>query len=281
MGLTVAEQEATLLTSSHGSSLEDAKYSQATERVYRIWTDQWGREWGSDCEKRTMHPCGPFSSRFTAPLAVPQKYVVITDSIRAKIWIDTRRWIYDLIDAHRAYWTEVQKQASRIAGTQSFKLYDQSRNFVDDDLLRLVGKPPLPVEVLQAMRAGNRWILGLPMPDGSPAAKPEAAPRDYFPDQLDIEREDPLREHDPWGEATISEEEAARIAMGNVAVLEYPHHYGGGWWWLNDAHRVDCEQGLRPGFRGSKVEAIRAAERGELPEDEGAAETPIHNSWGE
>ena len=47
---------------------------------------------------------------------------------------------------------------------------------------------------------------------------------------------------------------------------------------------MDCENDIRPGFKGSGVEAMRALEAGEIPALNAETETEgtgNHESWGE
>lgn len=276
--MTSALEHDRSIETASGNSQADDEFSQATVRMYRIFTDQWGREWGANCEKKTQHPCGPYAARFRAPLMPSAKYIVIVDTIRAKVVIDTRRWIQDLIDLHNAYWEEVEVHAREIAGVRAPTLYSIENGTVEPQVARLVGKRPMPIEVIQAMRAGNPWILGLRKPDGTEYAKPAAAPRDFFPDAEQLLASDPLREYDPWADA--EQYEGPPPETDTSEPTSYPHHYGGGWWWLSNDHRLDFVADKRPGFQGSKIEAQRAALSGQIPVAR-VEEAPkaIHPSW--
>ena len=278
MGLSAIEQDAAIADSFNNgvSSLEDEKFSQASMRMFRIFTDQWGREYNADCERKTQHPCGPYAARYRAPLHIPAKYIVIVDTVRAKVVVDTHRWIADLLDEHDMYWREVHYWAKQKAGVKALDLYNRQEGRVDAQLLPFVGIAPMPIEVIQAMRAGNRWILGLPLDNGRPAPKPKAVPREHFPDDEQIKARDPFRERDPWAEKGA--ELSTVVPEKNTAEPEnYPHMYAPGRWWLSAEHRADCIADKRPAFVGKKDAAIAAAKAGALP-----AETPapkIDPSW--
>ena len=266
MGLTAAEQDAAIAESYNNgvSSLEDEKFSQASLRMFRIFTDQWGREYNADCERKTQHPCGPYAARYRAPIYPPAKYIVIIDTVRAKVVIDTHRWIADLIDEHGMYWREVHTWAKEKAGVKALDLYNRETGRVDPQLLAFVGIAPMPIEVIQAMRAGNRWLLGLPLDNGQPASKPKAAPREFFPDAETLRERDPFRERDPW--ADDGAELSTVVPAKNTAEPQnYPHMYAPGRWWLTAAHRDECLADKRAPFVGKKAEAQAAMARGELP----------------
>ena len=277
MGLSAIEQDAAIADSFNNgvSSLEDEKFSQASMRMFRIFTDQWGREYNADCERKTQHPCGPYAARYRAPLIPPAKYMVITDTIRARVVVDTHRWIADLLDEHDMYWREVHIWAKEKAGVKALDLYNRKESRVDPQLIPFVGVAPMPIEVIQAMRAGNRWILGLPLDNGQPAPKPKAAPREHFPDAETLRERDPFRENDPWAEeGGVTPPPPTK----NTAEPEtYPHRYAAKYWWLTSEHREDCIAGKRKPFAGTKVEAEAARAKGVLP---ALVEAPkIDPSW--
>ncbi len=279
MGLTATEQDAAIAGAFRNgtSSLEDEKHSQASYRFFRIFTDQWGREYGADCEKKTQHPCGPYAARYEAPIYPPAKYMVITDTIRARVVVDTHRWISDLLEEHDMYWQEVHTWAAEKSGVKALELYDRQKGWVDPQLLPFVGKPPMPVSVIQAMRAGNPWILGL-LVDGKPAPKPKGAPRDYFPDAEQMRERDPFRERDPWAEEGATP--AGTPPTKNTAAPDsYPHMYAPSRWWLSAQHRDDCLADKRAPFVGKKAAAIEAAKAGTLPPEISAPK--IDPSWEE
>ena len=265
MGLTAAEADAAIADSFNNgvSSLEDEKFSQASLRMFRIFTDQWGREYNADCERKTQHPCGPYAARYRAPIYPPAKYMVITDTIRAKVVVDTHRWIADLLEEHDMYWREVHVWAAEKAGVKALDLYNRKDGRVDPQLLPFVGIAPMPIEVIQAMRAGNPWILGL-LVDGKPAKKPKGAPREHFPDDEEIKARDPYRERDPWAEEGA--ELSTVTPIKNTAEPQaYPHMYAPGRWWLSAEHRADCIADKRAPFLGKKDEAKAALAKGEIP----------------
>ena len=174
------------------------------------------------------------------------------------------------------YWREVHIWAKEKAGVKALDLYDRKTGRVDPNLLPFVGIAPMPVEVIQALRAGNRWLLGLPLDNGQPAPKPKAAPREYFPDAETIRERDPFRERDPWAEEGA--ELSTTVPPKNTAEPQnYPHMYAPGRWWLSAEHRADCIADKRAPFVGKKAEAQVAAAKGEIP---ALVEAPkIDPSW--
>lgn len=139
----------------------EQKFSQASQRSYRIFRDQHGRKWGADIETKTQAPCGPLSPRFSAPLIPPQKYLKVTDVAAAEITIDYDQWLADE-DAARAEWQERLRQ-------QAYHLYrDKAMDAIQDppaDLLARIGRSPEPRERILAARdgkgkPGHDWILG-------------------------------------------------------------------------------------------------------------------------
>lgn len=141
------------------ASPHDAKWSQASERFYGIFTDQHGRKWGAECEKKTRHPCGPPLApyKWRAPLHVPGKYIAITNTAAQEVTIQYERWITDLRQAHADYRQAALARAIQLYGNKGPEALKNN----DQTLMDLVGQAPESVKGVQAARAGNKWVLGL------------------------------------------------------------------------------------------------------------------------
>ena len=186
-------------------------YSQATNRSFRIFTDQHGRVWGADIENATQAPCGPISAKFKSPLRIASKYVKLADALRGVLHIDYDHWLTDLDEAHRNYLSEVVRQKRRMSPAQPHLIKDDN-----PDLLLVVGEPPPPIEQVQAALSGNRWVLGISNPDtGKPEIKPDWA-EEYFPEPVTVAvMEFPNFEGDYPDVGAFPDEEQEREAIGD------------------------------------------------------------------
>lgn len=247
-------QEAMLVRGYTNSSVGDDQYSQATQRMYRIFYDQHDREWGADCEKKTQHPTGVgLQPRFKAPFIPPQKYLVITDTIRGRIHIDYVQMIRDGQEADTMFWGFAQQEANRIGGVRAQDLFDLQKRTLEPQLANLVGTPPMPITIYQALRAGNAWLLG------KSDVKPVKMPREWFPDASDLAKADPFKMDDPFAELP----EGAVVGESKTAPKdEYPAHRGGGRWILSLEHARAIEKDEADYFRGDKAGALSAITNG-------------------
>jgi hypothetical protein len=152
------------------------KVDQADFRRDQIFRDQWDRPYHAPVEKETGDPCGPLSPRFTAPVYPPDAYIRIPGANvePGRIHIDLERWEEDLQARH----DEVDEELSRWAVTLYGAKAPEAIRRPPAELLSFVSNKErlLPVEIVQAMRAGNRWVLGLTHPEsGLPYPMPEWA----------------------------------------------------------------------------------------------------------
>ena len=145
-------------------------FSQATNRSYRIFTDQHDREWGADIENKTQAPCGALSARFKSPLRIAQKYLMLINPQSGKIEINYPLWIGELKQAHTDYAYTRLMEKRRMSPANWRDIPDN-----DQGLLDVIGAPPPPVQQVLAAQAGERWVLGLD------DVKPAWAD-DYFPE---------------------------------------------------------------------------------------------------
>lgn len=129
--------------------------------------DPHGREWATKIDKETGHPAAPVTpTTWKAPyptLYPPAKYQVFTDDRPGYMGIDYDRWIIDTSEAETEYRTWVLQVAKQQFGAAAMQKIKEN----DADLQRLAGPPPASVEVIKAMKAGNKWALGILRPDGT------------------------------------------------------------------------------------------------------------------
>lgn len=244
------------------------QWSQASTRTYAVFTDQWDREWGADIEHRTQHPCGPLAARFRAPIYPPQKYIVITNTMRRLVRIDLHQWIRDLQEAALQWSQYRDRMAMSMFGAKAHEAISDAEGNMHPALINVIGRRPMPIEVVQAMIHGNKWALGLKNPDGSSPTKPAKAPRDYFPDVEQLRARDPFAlEHDPW-----AEEQGGGQAAVVGSYVNYPHNFAPGKWFLSAEHQVAYEAGEAPAFQGKKVDALEAIKNGQVPAHEPVAD---------
>jgi len=230
-----------VISDTQTSGANQEGYSQATERTFRIFRDQHGREYGADVEKSTNHPCGPVSPRFRAPMYPPEYYMVIVDTIRSLLHIDYERWLSDLARAHEDYATEMFTAAVDMYADKAADAVDKKPRA----LLMRVGPPPMAMEPIQAMAAENPWMLGR-----RGAVKPKLAAL-YFP-------EVPVPQYTTVEETGIvTRKFDDPFAEGEpVAVIEYPYMYAPGRWYLSAQHRNQVEAGLTDAFKGKRDDAL-------------------------
>ena len=157
----------------YGSNREG--FSQATNRSYRIFTDQHDREWGADIENKTQAPCGALSACFRSPLRIAQKYLMLINPQAGKIEINYPLWIGELKQAHTDYAYTRLMEKRRMSPANWRDIPDN-----DQGLLDVIGEPPPPVQQVLAAQAGERWVLGLS------DVKPGWAD-DYFPEVEEVD----------------------------------------------------------------------------------------------
>lgn len=141
--------------------------SQADRRRTMIYRDQHGRKWSTEIDTDTMHPCvamTPAGWRAPMPMLVPaQKYLTFTPGDFGAVTIDYDQWLIDATDANREYRDHLLETAKHHFNAGAAAAIE-GRNA---RLLQLAGPGPAAVDFVRAMRAGNKWALGLLKPDGS------------------------------------------------------------------------------------------------------------------
>lgn len=283
------------------SSPTDENFSQATVRTYAVFTDQFGREWGADVERKTMQPCGPLAPKFQAPMYPPRQYIHITDTMRMRCFVDLASWLRHLEERHRDYSDVVVREAQRLFTdkyhTAFERLPDGRVKPTNDALLHRVGGPPEPFEIVQAMQAKNLWMLGLKDAQGNSPKRPNHPLVDeWFPEPVEVRVKDPFTgeviddpfatdsgETEPVGDDPFAEGQKpgggeAEKPEGDFEPHEaYPFMYAPGQWHLSEAHHRAQLAGNAKGFRGTGDEARAEIER---MQELVAAGTGIHESWG-
>lgn len=129
--------------------------------------DQHGRWWSTQLDQATLHPATPLTpDGWAAPFAMlypPAKYLTVPKGAFGQLRVDYERWLIDAADADKEY----RQWLLQVARTQFGAAALQKIQEGDADLRRLAGPPPASIEFIKAMKAGNKWALGIPRFDGS------------------------------------------------------------------------------------------------------------------
>lgn len=135
-----------------------------------IWRDQWGRAWDGEMDTETLAPVGapPFLKSTTSPIDIPPHYVVAIPGEVGRLRVETGRWKQELRERRREHRLTLQEQARAMYPNN----YGDMLANPPRALLEAVGPGPLPVEFIEAMEAGNQWVLGLRRADGRPYRRP-------------------------------------------------------------------------------------------------------------
>jgi hypothetical protein len=162
------------------------KRNQAEERRYSHFTDQHGRSWGAVVDKAAGQPLGVIEPKFEAPYLPHQSFFTF-DPNEPRFVIE-----YDAIIEQRKTRLKEWEDAG-----YTFALAEYGDKAVEvmqnptPAFLRYVGPKPDPVEIPEAAKAGNKWVLGFsdavpewakrflpvlrpPTPDTTLAAYPDA-----------------------------------------------------------------------------------------------------------
>lgn len=280
------------------ASPTDENFSQSTVRMYAIFTDQFGREWGADVERKTMHPCGPLQPKFHAPMLPPREFIRVTDTLRRRVFVDLDAWLRHLQMRHTDYADMAMREAQRLFTDQYHTVLERLNDgrilTKNPALLQRIGGPPEPFEIVQAMKAKNRWILGLKNPDGSTPRRPKHPLVDeWFPEKVEVKVRDPFTGdvvEDPFSVDSGETEPEGEDPLANdfEPHPKYPFMFRPGHWDLSEAlHRARLA-GMAEAFAGNGEQALEELERiRELhaAHTETVAETEpagagVHESWG-
>ena len=132
-----------------------------------IFRDQHGRPYSTQVDKETGDPAAPLTptnwrAPFPALYPAPKYQTFPRDSMGMMV-IDYDRWLIDVSDAWKEYSQELQFWARKEYGGAAMRALEEG----NPRLRELAGPPPASVEFVRAMRAGNKWALGILKPDGS------------------------------------------------------------------------------------------------------------------
>lgn len=137
--------------------------NQSKELRYTVFHDNHGREWETTWDTRGMGTTGPTNPKgWTAPVLPPSHCLSEHEDRPKEFTINYSRWLAENRDHQRRYDDELRTWAQRM------KL-----SIKDKDVIEMVGPPPMPVDLIRACQAGNKWALGLvPMSEMPAWAEP-------------------------------------------------------------------------------------------------------------
>jgi hypothetical protein len=177
---------------------------QAGKRRGGIWRDQHGREWAGTMDRMAGMPIGELApvsghkdgvrfgwrpQQYLGKDLVPSIHYMKFDEDRlGQFVIEYDRWKADLEQAHR-FWHE---QAENVAYSLYKDMAGEALKNPPRELATLTGPKPMPVELVEAMIAENKWILGLS--DKRPDWADELLPKEAAPGRsrfADVEDEEP------------------------------------------------------------------------------------------
>lgn len=206
-------------SSGMGYAAPSKQGKQPDMRDYIDFHDQHNRVWGAAVEKETLHSTGPLSPKFRAPFYPEQKYVreLPGRGNIGRVRVNYEQWLEDLGDADRRYRQMLNNYAVGMFGANATEVLKKG---IPQELADAVGNPPFPDIFVKAMMAGNKWVLGIPMPSGEAYPVPAWA-KPHMPKQEE-RRAAPQYEEFPDEEPVQDEGES------------YPKHLGFGKWKLSD-----------------------------------------------
>lgn len=201
--------------------------SQANKRTYTELTDQFGRKWGTLLDmtaKPAPGPVGPIAPLgWNDPLKTPPKYLKHGKDGMLSLYIEVDKWIADIENANEAWNQLVIDTAIEMSPADGgASLIGQGGADMAPALLRRVGRAPEAIEPVRALKAGNKFVLGLT--DKMPAwAEPffrkevkKAEAESYeFPDAEDEDKYGDLEEEvDPEaiGGKRVNPKKAKKVA---------------------------------------------------------------------
>lgn len=145
---------------------------QPDHRRNQRFTDQHGRPWNGTIELKTGHPTGVLEPTWTKGLTqlapngarvryaiplylIPPTSYVVPGPDHGQLLVAYIHWINDLKEAWKEYRSRVRSLEVKFHGEKARPESPSAQT------LDLAGQPPMRVELLLAMQAGNRWALGL------------------------------------------------------------------------------------------------------------------------
>lgn len=159
-----------LMESMIGSTVKERMWADRVRPM--VYRDQHGRRYGTKVDKDTGDPAAPLTPMdFRAPfpaLYPPAKYMTFPPDEAGLLLIDYDRWLVDVSDAWRGYEQELLFWARKEFAGGAMRAIEEG----NPRLRELAGPPPASVEFVKAMKAGNKWALGIAKPDGTRYAMP-------------------------------------------------------------------------------------------------------------
>lgn len=170
---------------------------QPSRRRERTYLDRHGRKWHATIELDSGGPSGPVSPvGWRDRLKTPEKYKKISKD-GMEISIDYAAWERDVLQRLAEWDNELRQYAMAMYGQGA----SQAIANPPPELLSLVGPKPVPIELIQAARAGNKYVLGLSdrMPKWAEPffAAPARPTLPKFPDAEEEELTEQLRAQYP------------------------------------------------------------------------------------
>lgn len=159
------------LTADGGASLKDRQYRDLVR--FMVYRDQHGRRWSGNASRETGVPEGTVTPHgWRAPFAMlypPAKYLTYAlDGDMGLVTVDYDRWLIDTADAWSDYQNWLMQVAQKHFGAAAIQKIEEQ----DANLVALAGPSPMHIEFVRAMKAGNKWALGIPRSDGTPYPMP-------------------------------------------------------------------------------------------------------------
>ncbi len=141
--------------------------------------DQHNRAWTTVVSVKTLEPCTVMTPQgWMAPLPMmvpPTKYFTFSPGDVGQTVINYDHWITDIANAEREYGVWVLQIAKKEFGSAALQKIESK----DHGLRMLCGPPPQSSEFVKAMKAGNKWALGIPRGDGTTYPRPAWAEPHY------------------------------------------------------------------------------------------------------
>ena len=162
---------------------------QADKRTQFEFTDQHGRKFSASVEKDTMHPTGslqPIGHKEHSFFPLDMQFVSFNEKL-GQMTIDYENWESMIVEAHKRFENRLHEVAAAMSPSDMGAAHIENR---PPALVKIVGTPPVPVDFVRASRAGNKWILGIPKPDGSDYPVPAWAEK-YLVKPVEVEPEYP------------------------------------------------------------------------------------------
>jgi hypothetical protein len=163
---------------------------QAERRETAFPRDQHGRKWEAQYDIIARAPCSALMpSGWRAPWLPPDHYLVTDPKDNRSLVIDYPALVRDRRAAAVEYQRQLRESARKygVAGVQMLEAQTlpDGRKIPHQAILEEIGPAPLSDVFPRAAMQGNRWVLGLPKPNGEPYPVPPWAEVYLF--ELDVQ----------------------------------------------------------------------------------------------